>query len=157
MKITIAACLLLVVLMALAACLMEYSGYSLKYSPEHSIRTGFYLFRPCPAGPHRLNGLVLFDFNKPDMFQSAAFPSYRQLIKYIGGLGGATIHDQSQSVTVCTGQHCKTFQLIANVPRVNLPSVIPDGFFFAFGTSADSFDSRYFGLVPASAIKGCGA
>jgi len=34
----------------------------------------------------------------------------------------------------------------------NFNGTIPDGYFFAFGSNPDSYDSRYFGLVPFKSV-----
>lgn len=74
--------------------------------------------------------------------------------KRVAGIGGDLLEIKEDKIFINGRSECDLSWKPSGLTFVS-SCVIPDGFFFALGSSEDSFDSRYeiFGLVPVSAVK----
>lgn len=70
----------------------------------------------------------------------------RPLVKRVAGLPGDVVDAASLSIRPADS-------LNRPLPTVLSSGVIPDGFALVLSPHGDSFDSRYFGLVPLSSLK----
>ncbi len=118
-----------------------FFGYALKVNSSHSLPHWLYLAKP--AKDIAITKIVTFQLpqSKATFCKVVAglpgdYFSISEGMVYINGIPQGEKGASSKIPYTCTG-------------------FIPEGYFFALGCSADSFDSRYslFGLVPLKAIK----
>ncbi len=86
------------------------------------------------------------------------FPDGTQMVKILVGLPGDLVEVSSARITVNGVEVAAGLALAERlgqpVERFARIFSIPDGHYFAVGRSADSFDSRYFGLIRDEQVIG---
>lgn len=145
-----------IAMLGIAEVYNRTSDSKIVFSPQSSIGVGFYKVSACDNSKLMPGDMIYFENSVPDIFPKDIIPRYDHLLKYIGGLPGYTISVTNEKVNVCLKEDCMGLPLIPGMPSIGLPSTIPEGMVFTYGTSLTSFDSRYFGLVNKTRIKGCG-
>lgn len=87
-----------------------------------------------------------------------AFPDGRILVKILAGIPGDRVDIDANGVRINgtpAASGLALAQVLGHSPETFARSfTIPDGFFFALGTGPRSLDSRYYGPVPTSRIRG---
>lgn len=116
-----------------------WKGYGLRYNTSESLPYTFYVSMPATT---------------PEKWQTMDFrlnKSHATFVKIVAGIPGDRIENKNHKIYVDDseiGNLLEGYEPIAE-------GIIPEGFYFMWGTHPHSFDSRYaeFGLVPKNAIK----
>jgi conjugal transfer pilin signal peptidase TrbI len=105
-----------------------------KYDPQYRFSTG---------------EIVSFD---PSSVVPGFFPKGRHLGKQVAGVPGDRIDVSPEGVMVNDILLSRDFSV--KYPPKYQSIIIPPNHYFVMGTALGSFDSRYYGLVPQSAVYG---
>lgn len=116
----------------------------------HSVNASLAL--ALPVGQLQTNDLVLLEYNHP-MFDNGN--KLVKIIKRIKCIPGEHLIIEKQNI-FCEGVFlgvAKTHRKNGDpFPQFTFDGIIPENKYFLFGDSADSFDSRYFGLIDKSEL-----
>jgi conjugative transfer signal peptidase TraF len=150
------------ILTAVAFLLMldAASPVGLSFNHSKSLPRGLYWHRPI-ASPLRRGELVCFHYEAPVWAKTRHyFPEGILLCKSVLGLPGDRLVKEEGGIAVCAPAGCSFAgkSLIVDsqgrgIPTLEYPAEIPAGKVFLSSTRvANSFDSRYLGLIDQSSL-----
>ena len=143
------------------------SPYRVVYVYTPSVPRGFYFVeKDVSLKDFQLGDYIAFKYKTPDWAKGRYhFPDGEVFVKYVGALPGdrlaivgGEITSCSQSTVSCRnlGKPLATDTKGRPMPTPNWrEKTVPDGQFYAYSTDlANSYDSRYYGLIPADRLYG---
>lgn len=150
------------------AQVLLWQPWRLTYNFTVSEPLGFYAYRKIPAGQYvpKLGDLIVFSYSAPSWALGRYAPSGALFLKRVGAVPGETLilHDNGRAVAACSGQTCRELGVALErdsrerslpMPPFATGTRIPAGQIYARSAHVpNSYDSRYFGLVPVTRIRG---
>ena len=131
----------------------------ISFSPTNSV--GYHLFYVIYDTHHIEKGdYVIFTINPQkikvnEVRKELEKFNTHKLIKQVACLHGDRLTVKGRRF-YCNGRYLCTAKIKAldgeKLTHFNFDGVIPKGYFFAYGKDKNSFDSRYFGLVPIKSV-----
>jgi type IV secretory pathway protease TraF len=161
------------VLLLVAVCLGRLAivqPWRLSFNLTPSEPIGLYAYKqilPGKSAQVSLHDLVLFQYSAPSWALGRYAHNGQLFLKRIGATSGTFLILRGRQVLACSSSATKDCTLLGvglrrdssgrvlPPPPLSLAGYIPAGWVYMQSTEVkNSYDSRYFGLVPISAIKG---